>query len=163
MDSETREISAYTYVSLLSPQAYTFASCLQGPHDTDLQLAYLALSLGFGSYVRDGDARGDPDNTPGIDIVAFLMIAVCSYKSSRIFGASGLFERLVQDATVYFLVIVWVHLTVTIFTSRMGDVSYIQSQFAEHTFLMGGLKLSHVFSAYSPLCEFHMCPLIIDC
>jgi len=93
---------AYTYVSLASPQTYTFATCLQGPHETDLQLGYLGLSLGF-------------------DIVAFLMIAVCSYKSSRIYGSSGLFERLVQDATVYFLVIVWVHLTVTIYTSRMGD------------------------------------------
>ena len=59
------------------------------------------------------------------DIVAFLMIAVCSYKSSLIYGASGLFERLVRDATVYFLVIVWVHLTVMIFTSTMGDVSPI--------------------------------------
>jgi len=57
------------------------------------------------------------------DIVAFLMIAVCSYKSSLIYGGSGLFERLVRDATVYFLVIVWVHLTVMIFTSTMGDVS----------------------------------------
>ena len=59
------------------------------------------------------------------DIVAFLMIAVCSYKSSLIYGASGLFERLVHDATVYFLMIVWVHLTVMIFTSTMGDVSLV--------------------------------------
>ena len=57
------------------------------------------------------------------DIVAFLMIAVCSYRSSLIYGGSGLFERLVQDATVYFLMIVWVHLTVMIFTATMGDVS----------------------------------------
>jgi hypothetical protein len=93
---------AYTYVSVVSPQRYTFASCLQEHHDTDLQLGYLGISLAF-------------------DIVAFLMIAICSYKSSVMYGASGLFDRLVQDATVYFLVIVWVHLTVTIFTSRMGD------------------------------------------
>lgn len=60
------------------------------------------------------------------DIVAFLMIAVCSYKSSLIYGASGLFERLVHDATIYFLMIVWVHLTVMIFTSTMGDVSPVR-------------------------------------
>lgn len=51
------------------------------------------------------------------------MIAVHSYKFAQTFKTSGLFGRVVQDATVYFLVIVWVHLTVTIYTSRMGDVS----------------------------------------
>jgi len=95
--------NAYTYAALASPQTYTFATCLQGPHDTGLQLGYLGLSLGF-------------------DITAFLMIAIYSYNSTwHTFNDSGLLSRVVQDATVYFLVIVWAHLTVTIYTSRMGD------------------------------------------
>ena len=53
------------------------------------------------------------------------MVAVYSYKSAQMFKPSGLFGRVVQDATVYFLAIVWVHLTVTIYTSLMGDVSPI--------------------------------------
>ena len=57
------------------------------------------------------------------DVIAFLMIAAFSYKSTEICHVSGLFGRVVRDATVYFLMIVWVHLTVTIYTSRMGDVS----------------------------------------
>ena len=57
------------------------------------------------------------------DVLAFLMIAAVSYKSAYMFKASGLFGRVVQDATVYFLVIVWMHLTVTIYTSTMGEVS----------------------------------------
>ena len=51
------------------------------------------------------------------------MIATASYGSADIYRSSGLFGRVVRDATVYFLVIVWMHLTVTIYTSRMGDVS----------------------------------------
>jgi len=49
------------------------------------------------------------------------MIAAYSYKSARMFKTSGLSGKVVQDATVYFLMIVWVHLTVTIYTSTMGD------------------------------------------
>jgi len=93
---------AFTYVPLVSPKTYTFAMCLPGLHETDLQLGYLGLSLGF-------------------DVVAFLMVALYSYKSAHIFKPSGLVGRVVQDATIYFLVIVWVHLTITIYTSLMGD------------------------------------------
>jgi len=60
--SKTHDNSAYTYVSVVSPQKYTFATCLQGHHETDLQLGYLGLSLGFGSYPRDGDASADPNS-----------------------------------------------------------------------------------------------------
>lgn len=123
MSSKTYGNTAYTYVSLVLPRTYTFATCLQEQRDTNLQLGYLGLSLGFGSYPHNGDAPQVLTARGITDIAAFLMIAVCSYKSSRIFGNSGLFDRLVQDATIYFLMIVWVHLTVTIFTSRMGDVS----------------------------------------
>ena len=62
MNPETYENPAYTYASLVSPQTYTFATCLQGHHETDLQLGYLGLSLGFGSYLCDGYARADPNS-----------------------------------------------------------------------------------------------------
>jgi len=88
-------------VSLADPEEYTFAICLQDSNGTSLQLGYLALSLGF-------------------DVVAFLMIAACSYNSTQMFRSSSLFGRVVQDATVYFLVIVWVHLTVMIYVGKMG-------------------------------------------
>ena len=46
------------------------------------------------------------------------MIAVYSCNSVQVFRTSTLFGRVVQDATVYFLVIAWVHLTVLIYVSR---------------------------------------------
>lgn len=46
-----RENSAYTLVSLADPEEYTFAICLQDSNGTSLQLGYLAISLGFGSYL----------------------------------------------------------------------------------------------------------------
>ena len=57
------------------------------------------------------------------------MIAACSYKSVHTFNSSSLFGRVVQDATVYFLVIVWVHLTVMIYVSLMGPVSSLPFHF----------------------------------
>ena len=64
-----------------------------------------------------------------LDVIAFLMIAACSYKSVHTFSSSSLFGRVVQDATVYFLVIVWVHLTVMIYVSLMGPVSSLPFHF----------------------------------
>ncbi|KAF9781170.1 hypothetical protein BJ322DRAFT_1079424 [Thelephora terrestris] len=92
---------AYTLVPLADPREYTFAICLADSNGTGLQLGYLALSLGF-------------------DVIAFVMIAVCSCKSAN--SSSSLFRRVVQDATVYFLMIVWVHLTVMIYVARMGSL-----------------------------------------
>ena len=66
------------------------------------------------------------------DVIAFLMIAACSYNSTQMFRSSSLFGRVVQDATVYFLLIVWVHMTVTIYVAKMGTVS----PFPLHTFIL---------------------------
>lgn len=58
------------------------------------------------------------------DVIAFLMIAVYSCRSVQVFRTSSLFGRVVEDATIYFLVIVWVHLTVLIYLSiTIGSVS----------------------------------------
>lgn len=93
---------ADTFVSLVNPEEYTFATCLQDPDGTALQLGYLGSSLAF-------------------DVTAFLMIATSSYNATQVFRNSSLFSRVVQDATVYFLAIVWVHLTVIIYVGAMGD------------------------------------------
>lgn len=93
---------AYTYVPLFDPQEQTFGTCLQNPLGTSLQLGFVAFSLAF-------------------DVVAFFMIAVFSYKSEQILRTSNLFGRVVTDATIYFLVIVWSHLTILIYLSTMGD------------------------------------------
>jgi len=66
------------------------------------------------------------------------MIAAYSYKSAQMFKTSGLSGRVVQDATVYFLMIVWVHLTVTIYTSTMGDVSATLSRLMSFFYLLFG-------------------------
>jgi len=98
---------AYTFVSLVDPGVYTFATCLQDSTiGTSLQLGYLAQSLVF-------------------DFIAFLMIAICSSKSAQVFRTSSLFGRIVQDATVYFLAIVWVHLTLLIYVASIIGSSRI--------------------------------------
>jgi len=51
------------------------------------------------------------------------MTAAGSYKSLQTFGIPRLFAKIVQDATSYFLVIICVHVAVTIYTSRIPDVS----------------------------------------
>jgi len=92
------------------------------------------------------------------------MVAVYSYGAAQVFRASGLFGRVIRDATVYFLVIVWAHLTVTIYTSLIGDVSpghnsppFLVSRIFSETDLVtlfifpGGISL--VSSDCSPLCE----------
>lgn len=102
------------------------------------------------------------------DIIAFLMIAVYSHKSAQVFKTSGLFGRIVRDATVYFVVVVWVHLTVTIYTSRMGDVSPILSTFLFFSSLglisdapfFSWVVLRHGFSGCSPPCKSHARPLV---
>lgn len=51
------------------------------------------------------------------------MIATSSSNATQAFRNSSLFSRVVQDATVYFLMIAWVHLTVIIYVAATGDVS----------------------------------------
>ena len=84
MSPETHEKPAYTYASLVSPQKYTFATCLQGHHETDLQLAYLGLSLGFGSFLRDDNACVESDS-------------VWHYRYSRVPPDRRLFIQILTD------------------------------------------------------------------
>jgi hypothetical protein len=72
--------------------------------------------------------------TSFLDVIAFVMIAVCSCKSAN--SSSSLLRRVVQDATVYFLMIVWVQLTVMIYVARMGSVSFIPPT---HDFILWSL------------------------
>ena len=113
----------HSHVTRTSPKTYTFAMCLQSLHGTGLQLEYLGPSLGFGSppsFASNGGGAAGPEAVAvGADIVAFLMIAVYSYRSAKMVKASWLLGRVAQDVTIYFLAIVWAHLTVTIYTSRM--------------------------------------------
>jgi hypothetical protein len=75
------------------------------------------------------------------------MIAVCSYKSEQVFRTSSLFRRVVQDATAYFLIIVWAHLTVMIYVSMMGDVSVCDARLRLLLSLIGTFRAggSHGF------------------
>ena len=120
-------------------------------------MGYLGLSLGFGSppsLASNGGGTAGPDaDAVGADIVAFLMIAVYSYRSAQMVKTSGLFGRVVQDATVYFLVVVWAHLTVTIYTSRMGDMSFGPSSPAFSFLVSGAGILSVLFWATLAACS----------
>lgn len=89
------------------------------------------------------------------------MIAVYSCNSVQVFRTSTLFGRVVQDATVYFLVIAWVHLTVLIYVSRTIGTVRLFLPFSPRTLLVSnqfpffvGDGNSHAFSCFSLPCEY---------
>ena len=89
-----------------------------------------------------------------LDVIAFLMIAACSFRDEQVFRSSSLLGRVVKDATIYFLVIVWAHLTLIIYVGRMGDVSGSRPRMTlVPDSLFAWVAVSRGFSSCSQRCE----------